>query len=103
MKTLLSLLAILAVVGCANIVHKRTVTRIDHNGTNITTETESGRFLFEKEAVSKLSINTRDAGTNYTHSLSATGVAVNGDVELIKAIGDAVGQGIGAAAKGAAK
>lgn len=100
MKTL-SILAVLLLCGCANISHTRVVS--ETNGVRQVTEKESGRFFFQKEVAQKIGISTLDNGTNYSHIVTASGVQVTGDVQLIKAIGDAVAGGIGAAAKSAVK
>jgi hypothetical protein len=100
MQKLIPILA-LALCGCANIKHTRTVTT-GTNGVPQVTEKETAHFFFQKEAAQKVNSSTHDNGTNYSHTFSAVGVQVSGDVELIKAIGDAVGKGIAAGAKGAA-
>jgi len=98
MKKFLSLFALITVTGCANVSHHRVMTyAVD--GTRTVDETETARFFFQKEAAQKIQVQTKDNGTNYSHGVSATGVSASGDVELIKAIGDAIGEGIGAAAK----
>jgi hypothetical protein len=85
---LLSLTLVMA-LGCANIVHNRTVT-VNPDGTRTTQESESARFFLEKEAAQKISSATHDSPTNYSHVVTASGVQVTGDTDLVNAIGNQV-------------
>lgn len=107
MKTL-SILAVLLLCGCANISHNRQVVteNTDTNGiktVKTTKESESARFFFQREAADKVFTSTTDSGTNYTHRVGATNVQATGDVDLVKAVGEAVSSSLGAAAKSAVK
>jgi len=92
MKSILPLILVaftsLALFGCASVVHKREVTMVSVVGTNTTTETESARFFFNKEAAQKLNVSTHQNLTNYSHNVTATGVQASGDVEMMKAFMD---------------
>ena len=99
-STFATITACALLAGCANISHSRTVA-VTQDGTRTVTDKESARFFFEKEAAQKVNASTHDSGTNYTHSFSAVGVQVAGDVDLVNAIGNAVAKGIAAGAKGA--
>jgi hypothetical protein len=102
MKKLTPILAVAVLCGCANISHKRIVSTAA-DGTKTVDEKETAHFFFQKEAAQKVNSSTHDSGTNYTHSFSAVGVQVTGDVELVNAIGKAVASGIAAGAQGAGK
>lgn len=98
MKRLQIIAVCFLALGCANVSHHRTVTEAK-DGTKKTDEKESARFFLEKEAAEKISVITKDSGTNYSHSVSATGLQISGDVELVKALGDAIAKALAATPK----
>lgn len=81
--------AALCLAGCASVSHTRPVFSPD--GKLVGIETERGAAFLMKGEIEKLNTRTKDGG--YSHSLSMSGLAGQGDAETLRAGAEGIAKG----------
>lgn len=84
MKTLLKLLPVLLILGCASI--ERTRDKLGPDGKVIARESIKAKATLMKGAIENFTTSTTDG--DYKHTASAKGVQGAGDAEMVKAIAE---------------